>query len=293
MMELLRLIPANEDCDFVLIISLDCFAIKRRKKLCKKAITSPVTGGGNLNQAKRKDHNMKLYKVPDYNSACRKATGLIAAQIQFKPNSVIAWPTGSTPIGVYEKLAALYERGELDFSEITSFNLDEYCGIADTDPQSYHYFMNEQLFSKVNTNKDRQFFPDQNAADIEQACKDYEEKIASCGGLDFVFLGIGTNGHIGFNEPAPVFSTSTHCVALDEKTIADNARFFERLEDVPREALTMGIKTIMLAKKIILVASGPAKREIMQKALYGPITPEVPGSILQVHHDVTVIWSEN
>jgi len=236
---------------------------------------------------------MKLYQVPDYDSACRKAAGLISAQIHFNPNSVIAFPTGSTPIGTYERLADLYRRGELDFSGITSFNLDEYRGLADSDPQSYHYFMNEQLFSKVNIAKDRQFFPDQNAADVEQACRDYEAQIDACGGLDFVFLGIGTNGHIGFNEPDAVFSTATRCVALEEDTIQANARFFDNIDDVPREAITMGIKTIMKARKAILVASGPAKREIMQKALYGPITPEVPGSILQVHPDLTVIWSEH
>jgi len=234
---------------------------------------------------------MKLYQVPNYEAARLKAAGLIAAQINVKPDSVIAWPTGGTPVGVYEHLAALYNRGELDFSGITSFNLDEYCGLADDAPQSYHYFMDEQLFSKVNTAKDRQFFPDQNAVDINQACQDYDAKIAAYGGLDLAFLGIGVNGHIGFNEPDTVFSAGTRCVPLTESTIQANARFFDNADEVPRDAVTMGIKTIMSAKKIILVANGPAKREIMEQALCGPITPDVPASILQVHPDVTVIWS--
>ena len=237
-------------------------------------------------------HKFKFYHMPDHDRASQKAANLIAAQIHFKPDSVIGLPTGSTPIETYEKLALMHENGELDFSEVRTFNLDEYLGLPSSDPQSYHYFMHDNLFSKVNIAPDRNHFPDQNAADTEQACHDYEAQIAAHGGMDFMFLGIGSNGHIGFNEPSDEFSTMTNRVALTEDTIQANARFFENPDDVPKEAISMGIKTIMGAKKIILLANGPAKKEAVHQALYGPITPALPASILQVHPDVTVIWSD-
>ena len=229
---------------------------------------------------------MKLCTVSSYESACQKAAELIAAQIWAKPDTLLGLPTGSTPIGTYEILADMCKRGELDFSKVLTFNLDEYRGIDPRDPQSYRYFMDEQLFNKVNIPKENIHFPNQ---DVPEK---YDEQIAALGGLDFMFLGIGSNGHIGFNEPGPFFPAATRFDLLAEDTVRANARFFDSPDDVPREAVTMGIKSIMLAKKIILVASGPAKREITHQAIYGPITPEVPASILQVHRDVTVIWNE-
>ena len=235
---------------------------------------------------------MKLYRLPDYNAVCRKAAGLIAAQINSKPDSVMAWPTGSTPVGVYEKLVELYNRKELDFSEITSFNLDEYRGLSQSAPQSFHSFMGEHLFGKVNVNKEKMFFPDGNAKDIEAECHRYEALIASQGGIDFMFLGIATNGHIAFNEPDDIFSTMTNCVTLHEETVQAMLPSFDDPKDVPRQAITMGIKTLMKARKILLVANGPSKKEIMEKALYGPIVPRIPASVLQLHPDLTVIWGD-
>jgi len=234
---------------------------------------------------------MRLYNVPNYDEMCRKAAGLISAQVILHPESVLGLATGSTPIGIYKRLAESHSRRELDFSGITTFNLDEYCGLPTLDPQSYYYYMNKHLFSKVNIG-DKAYLPCGTAPDLELECKRYEDLIASCGGIDLQLLGIGDNGHIGFNEPSPVFEKYTHCVTLDEKTVLANSRFFDSLEDVPKKALTMGIKTIMLARKIVLVANGAGKKDILQKALYGPIAPAVPASILQLHPDVTVIWSE-
>lgn len=229
---------------------------------------------------------MKLFKVSNYDQASQKAAKLIAAQIQAKPDSVIGLPTGSTPVGAYAILVDMHKRGELDFSKVTTCNLDEYRGIASDDPQSYRYFMDEHLFNHVNIPKENIRFPDQ------ESPEKYDEQIAAMGGLDFMFLGIGNNGHIGFNEPGSYFPAETRCAPLSENTIEANARFFDSPDDVPREAVTMGIKTIMLAEKIILVSSGEAKREATHQAIYGPITPELPGSILQVHRDVTIIWNE-
>ena len=234
---------------------------------------------------------MKIYHVSNYDDMCRKAAGFISAQIILNPKSVLGLATGSTPIGVYEKLAAAYSRGELDFSEVTTFNLDEYCGLCERDPQSYHYFMNEHLFSKVNIARDKAHIPSANADDIELECKRYEDMIIDCGGIDLQLLGIGNNGHIGFNEPDSVFEKHTRCVDLHENTILTNARFFDSPEAVPRKAITMGMGTIMSARKILLIANGESKKAAMKKALYGPITPEVPASILQLHPDLTVVWS--
>ena len=234
---------------------------------------------------------MRIYRVSNYDDMCRKAAGVISAQIILNPKSVLGLATGSTPIGVYERLSEACSRGDIDFSEVTTFNLDEYCGLCQSNPQSYHYYMNEHLFSKVNIARDKAHLPNANADDIELECKRYEDMIAGCCGIDLQLLGIGNNGHIGFNEPDVVFEKHTRCVALHENTITVNSRFFDRPEDVPQKAITMGLKTIMSAKKILLIANGEAKKAAMEKALYGPITPELPASILQLHPDLTVIWS--
>lgn len=232
---------------------------------------------------------MKIIKAKDYDEMSRKAANLIAAQIYVKPNCVLGLATGSTPIGTYKELVAKYELGDLDFSEVTTVNLDEYKGITKENDQSYYYFMNDNLFSHVNINKERTFLPDGTEPDSDKACNAYNEIIHSVGGQDLQLLGLGHNGHIGFNEPAADFPLETHCVDLTESTIKANQRFFASYDDVPKQAYTMGIKTIMQAKKVLVVVSGEDKADIVQKAFFGPVTPEVPASVLQLHPDCTVV----
>ena len=232
---------------------------------------------------------MKIIKAKDYDEMSRKAANLIAAQIYVKPDCVLGLATGSTPIGTYKELVAKYEMGDLDFSEVTTVNLDEYKGITKENDQSYYYFMNDNLFSHVNINKERTFLPDGTEPDSEKACNAYNEIIHSVGGQDLQLLGLGHNGHIGFNEPAAEFPLETHCVDLTESTIKANQRFFASYDDVPKQAYTMGIKTIMQAKKVLVVVSGEDKADIVQKAFFGPVTPEVPASVLQLHPDCTVV----
>lgn len=232
---------------------------------------------------------MKIIKAKDYDEMSRKAANLIAAQIYVKPNCVLGLATGSTPIGTYKELVAKYEVGDLDFSEVTTVNLDEYKGITKENDQSYYYFMNDNLFSHVNINKERTFLPDGTEPDSDKACNAYNEIIHSVGGQDLQLLGLGHNGHIGFNEPAADFPLETHCVDLTESTIKANQRFFASYDDVPKQAYTMGIKTIMQAKKVLVVVSGEDKADIVQKAFFGPVTPEVPASVLQLHPDCIVV----
>ena len=211
---------------------------------------------------------------------------IIATRIYVKPNCVLGLATGSTPIGTYKELVAKYEMGDLDFSEVTTVNLDEYKGITKENDQSYYYFMNDNLFSHVNINKERTFLPDGTEPDSDKACNAYNEIIHSVGGQDLQLLGLG---HIGFNEPAASFSLETNCVDLTESTIKANQRFFASYDDVPKQAYTMGIKTIMQAKKVLVVVSGEDKADIVKKAFFGPVTPEVPASVLQLHPDCTVV----
>lgn len=232
---------------------------------------------------------MKIIKAKDYDEMSRKAANLIAAQIYMKPNCVLGLATGSTPIGTYRELVAKYEQGDLDFSEVTTVNLDEYKGITRENDQSYYYFMNDNLFSHININRKRTFLPDGMEPDSSKACNMYNDIIHSVGGQDLQLLGLGHNGHIGFNEPAAEFPLETHCVDLTESTIKANQRFFASYDDVPKQAYTMGIKTIMQAKKILVVVSGEDKAEIVKKAFFGPVTPEVPASVLQLHPDCTIV----
>ena len=197
--------------------------------------------------------------------------------------------TGSTPIGTYDQLVEWYEKGDLDFSEVTSVNLDEYKGLSGENDQSYRYFMNKHLFDRVNIDKSRTFVPNGLEEDSQKACEEYNEIIHRLGGIDLQLLGLGHNGHIGFNEPGDAFEKETHCVNLTERTIEANKRFFEKESDVPRQAYTMGIKTIMQAKKVLVIVSGEDKADIVYKAFAGPITPEVPASVLQLHNDVTLV----
>lgn len=235
---------------------------------------------------------MIIYEAKDYKDMSRKAANIISAQIIMKPNCVLGLATGSTPIGTYEQLVEWYHKGDLDFSKVTSVNLDEYRGLEKSNDQSYDYFMHEHLFDKVNIHPENVNLPDGMAEDAEKECKRYEELIRSLGGVDLQLLGLGHNGHIGFNEPGSAFEKETHCVNLTERTIEANKRFFASADDVPKQAFTMGIKTIMQAKKILVIASGEDKAEILKEAFFGPVTPAVPASILQLHNNVIVVGDQ-
>ena len=236
---------------------------------------------------------MNFIKTDSYEKMSRICANIIFAQIINKPDSVLGLATGSSPVGTYKELIELCKNGDLDFSGITSVNLDEYAGLDGENDQSYRYFMNANLFDSVNIDINKTFVPNGKAEDLDAECKAYDKRIADLGGIDIQLLGIGLDGHIGFNEPDSVFTKETHVVELDESTIKANARFFESEEDVPRKAVTMGMGGIMGAKKVVLIANGANKKEILEKAFFGPITPEVPASILQLHPNVTVIYSEN
>ncbi len=232
---------------------------------------------------------MVICKASDYKDLSRRAANIIAAQMILKPDCTLGLATGSSPVGTYEQLIERFKDGDLDFSRITSVNLDEYKGLAPDNDQSYRYFMNTNLFNHVNIDKAHTFVPDGLEPDAEKACREYDEIIENVGGIDLQLLGLGHNGHIGFNEPADSFSKGTNCVDLTESTIEANKRFFESEADVPRQAYTMGIRTIMLAKKILVVVSGKDKAEILKKVVCGPVTPEVPASVLQLHPNVTIV----
>lgn len=232
---------------------------------------------------------MRVIEAKDYTDLSRKAANIISAQVILKPHAVLGLATGSTPVGTYKQLIEWYKKGDIDFSAVKSINLDEYIGLTGDNEQSYRYFMNEQLFRHININLEHTYVPNGVAADPEAECRRYDALIEEAGGIDLQLLGIGHNGHIGFNEPGQVFEKTTHIVELGETTIQANARFFESIDDVPRQAITMGIKSIMQAKKLLLIANGPDKKEIVEKSLYGPVTPLVPASILQFHPNLTVI----
>lgn len=235
---------------------------------------------------------MRIYRAKDYDHASRIAANIIAGQIMMKPDCVLGLATGSSPIGTYDQLIEKYKAGDLDFSAVHSINLDEYRGLTPDNDQSYRYFMNTHLFDHVNIDKKNTFVPDGTEPDKEKACSDYDEIIRAHGGIDLQILGMGHNGHIGFNEPADAFAKGTNCVALAESTITANARFFSSADEVPKEAYTMGIQSIMQAKKIMVIVSGEAKSDIVEKAFFGPITPQVPASVLQLHSDVILVGDE-
>ena len=235
---------------------------------------------------------MKIYRAKDYEDMSRKAANVISAQILMKPDCVLGLATGSTPIGTYRQLRQRYEAGDLDFSSVKTANLDEYKGLPGTNDQSYFYFMHHNLFDHVNIRPEHTNIPNGMEPDAEKECARYEAVIAGLGGVDLQLLGLGHNGHIGFNEPDAAFARYTHCVDLTESTIEANKRFFAKAEDVPRQAYTMGIATIMKARKILLIVSGADKAQILRDSLYGPVTPAVPASVLQLHGDVTVVADE-
>lgn len=232
---------------------------------------------------------MNIIIVKDYEEMSRKAAHLFVAQILNKPNSVLGLATGSTPMGLYKELIRFYNEGMISFQSATAFNLDEYVGLEKEHPQSYWRFMQENFFTKVDLPVERQFIPSGVAEDIAAESYNYDKNITSKGGIDLQVLGIGRNGHIGFNEPDLKFEARTHVVKLDEQTIEDNARFFDDISMVPTLAISMGVKTIMQSRSIILLASGKEKGEAIMKMLSGNITPELPASVLQLHPSVTAI----
>ena len=232
---------------------------------------------------------MKYIVVNTYDELSNKAADLIAAQILVKPNCVLGLATGSSPVGTYKRLIEDNKAGKIDFSTVTSVNLDEYVGLDGSNDQSYRYFMNDNLFNHVNIDKAKTFVPNGCAADLAAEGAAYDAMIKELGGIDLQLLGIGLDGHIGFNEPDAYFTGPTHQVTLDESTIEANARFFASKDEVPTTAITMGMLSIMQAKKVLLIADGPAKQEAIEKSFFGPICPEVPASVLQLHPDLTVI----
>ena len=235
---------------------------------------------------------MKVIVTKNYEEMCQKAARIIAAQITLKEDSVLGLATGSTPVGIYQELVKKYEDGRLDFSEIVTVNLDEYVGLAPENDQSYRWFMNYHLFDHINIPKQYTYVPKGLSDDLEDECDNYELLIQQLGGVDLQLLGLGANGHIGFNEPSSAFAAETHVCALSDSTIEANSRFFASKEEVPTSAITMGIGTIMQAKKILLVANGENKAKAIQQMLFGPVTPQCPASILRFHQDVTVIVDE-
>lgn len=235
---------------------------------------------------------MKLYRAMDYNDMSRKAANIISAQVIMKPNCVLGLATGSTPVGIYKQLIEWYSKGDLDFSRVKTANLDEYKGLTKENDQSYYHFMRENLFRHVNINEAYTNIPDGTETDANKEAARYEETIKELGGIDLQLLGLGHNGHIGFNEPSDIFTRDTHIVDLQESTIEANKRFFDTIEEVPKQAYTMGIGTIMSAKKILLVVSGEDKAEILHDIITGPVSPRVPASILQLHPDVIIVADE-
>ncbi len=236
--------------------------------------------------------SMRVFIVKDYEELSVQAAQIVAGQIYVKPNSVLGLATGSTPLFMYHHLIRIYKEYGLDFSEVTTFNLDEYVGLPEADKNSYHYYMDDNFFRHVNLDQKKIHLPDGMAASVDAECLAYEKAIQDCGGIDLQVLGIGQNGHIGFNEPDEKFEAYTHEVKLKQDTIEANARFFADISEVPTRAISMGIKTIMQAKKVVLLANGSNKAEAVYRAVCEGITPEIPASILQLHQDVIVIIEE-
>lgn len=232
---------------------------------------------------------MKIVICETRNELGSKVAKEITQLIESKPDCVLGLPTGETPLTVYKELVNLFDNGIVDFSKVTTFNLDEYLGIANYHPCSYNKYMNDNLFDKINIPKTQINIPDGSADSPEEECSLYESLIQKHGGMDLIIVGIGHNGHIGFNEPGTSFTTRTHIVELSSDTIDANSRFFEKKEDVPKKAITMGISTIMSAKRVILIASGESKSKIVFDAFNSDVSEAIPASILQRHNDVTVV----
>ena len=236
---------------------------------------------------------MRIIRTKNYDEMSRKAAAIIAAQVIHKPDCVLGLATGGTPVGTYKNLVEWYKSGDLDFSEVSTVNLDEYRGLPREHRESYWSFMHRNLFDHVNIPADRINLPDGTNMDADAECKRYDAVIAGLGGVDLQLLGIGHDGHIGFNEPSDAYDMGTHCVDLTEETIEANKRFFASRDEVPRQAYTMGTHTIMSARKVLMVVSGRDKAEIIKKAFFGPVTPHVPASILQMHPNFVLVADED
>ena len=235
---------------------------------------------------------MEFIVAKNYEEMSRKAADVIAELVARKPSCILGLATGSTPEGLYAQLVKDCQEGKISFKDVSTYNLDEYRGLENDHPQSYHYFMEQHLFNHVNIDLAATHVPDGSNPDAAAACADYEAAIKASGGVDLQLLGLGHNGHIGFNEPADTFAKETNCVELTRSTIEANSRLFDSIDEVPTQAYTMGIGTIMRAAKILVVANGQGKAQIVRDAFFGPVTPQVPASILQFHPDVTVIVDE-
>ncbi len=235
---------------------------------------------------------MKIIVQKDYEEVSKKAAQLVGAQITLNPSSILGLATGSSPEGMYKNLIEMYKNDIIDFSEIVTFNLDEYLDLAPENEQSYAYYMNKNLFNHVNIKRENVNIPSGIVSDVNEACVNYDKAIFNYDKIDLQILGIGTNGHIGFNEPDVHFEAGTHLVKLDDKTIEANSRFFHDINEVPKEAISMGIRNIMQSKKVILIATGENKIDAIKKMLFEEITPNLPASILQVHNDFTLIVDE-
>lgn len=237
-------------------------------------------------------NQIQIFSAPNAAAVGKIAAEMIVAAVNAKRDAVLGLATGSTPLPLYGELVKAYRAGEVSFRGIRTVNLDEYVGLSETHEQSYRYFMNENLFKQIDIDLSNTFVPNGTAADSAAACDAYEARIEALGGIDLQLLGIGLNGHIGFNEPADTFSKRTHVVELTESTREANKRFFASIDNVPTQAITMGIGTIFAAKKLILVCTGEKKAEILKRSLTGEVDPRVPASILQFHPDVTVFADE-
>ncbi len=232
---------------------------------------------------------MRIIIKKDYQEMSKQAALFVASQIRLKPDTVLGLATGSTPLGMYEKLIEMYQKDEIDFSEINSFNLDEYYRISPDNPCSYHYYMYNNFFKHINIKDENYHLLDGTTDNIEQECRDYDEKIKKAGGINLQILGIGHNGHIGFNEPADRLNVSTHLVKLTQETIENNSRFFANRENVPTQALTVGIATILKADRILLLASGTEKAEAIKNTVNDFVSTQTPSSLLQTHPELTLI----
>lgn len=236
---------------------------------------------------------MRMIRVKDYQQMSSVAANIIFAQVILKPDSVLGLATGGTPVGTYKRLIQKYQEGALDLSEVCTVNLDEYVGLGANEENSYRYFMQENFFNGVNVDPANIYIPDGRAKDMVAECERYDNVLRRIGGIDLQLLGVGVNGHIGFNEPADAFTKRTHCVALAESTIYANQRFFAKKEDVPARAVTVGILDIVQAGKVLVIASGREKAKAVAEAFFGPMTPRMPASILQLHKDVTLVADDD
>lgn len=236
-----------------------------------------------------KGGNVKVVIKPTSDEMSRAAARIFADRIRKKPNIVLGLATGSTPVKMYKELIRMHKEEGLDFSKVLTFNLDEYLGLSGDHDQSYRYFMNDNLFNHINIKKENTRVLNGKAKDPAKECKQFEEAIRKAGGIDIQLLGIGGNGHIAFNEPGSAKNSRTRVVDLDERTIQDNSRFFKSANEVPRQALSMGIGTIMEAKEIVLIADKASKAEAVSKSVEGPVTERVPASLLREHQNVTFV----